>query len=62
MLLRIAATTVVLFVFTSLLSAQPVPFLSEEEYDWLSNEISGDAAYEHIRHFTQFHRGGVPPA
>jgi len=61
MLLRIAATTVVLFVFTSLLSGQPVPFLSEEEYDWLSNEISGDAAYEHIRHFTQFHRGGGTP-
>jgi hypothetical protein len=41
---------------------QEIPFLDEDEYSWLVNEISGDAAYEHIRYFTQFHRprGGAP--
>ena len=33
-----------------------IPFLTEEEYQWLSNEISGDAAFEHIRFMSQFHR------
>ena len=33
-----------------------IPFLNEEEYQWLSNEISGDAAFEHIRFMSQFHR------
>lgn len=44
------------------LTARTAPFLSETEYQWLSNEISGDAAYEHIRFFTRFHRpqGGSP--
>lgn len=42
------------------LDAQPMPFLSEEHYRLLVGEISGDAAYEHIRFHTQFHkpRGG----
>ncbi|MFQ5791324.1 MAG: M28 family peptidase, partial [Acidobacteriota bacterium] len=42
--------------------AQPVPFLTDEEYRHLVGEISGDAAYEHIRFATQFHRprGGTP--
>ncbi|MFQ5928772.1 MAG: M28 family peptidase [Acidobacteriota bacterium] len=53
------------FVFVGLVTgmlAQEIPFLTEEEYTWLVNEISGDAAYEHIRYFTQFHRprGGAP--
>ncbi|MFH1965385.1 MAG: hypothetical protein ABIJ42_07560, partial [Acidobacteriota bacterium] len=33
-----------------------VPFLTEEEYQWLANEISGDASFEHIRYMSQFHR------
>lgn len=42
--------------------AQEIPFLSQEEYDWIVNEISGDSAFEHIRYFTHFHRprGGTP--
>ncbi len=44
------------------IQAQEIPFLSEAEYQWLVNEISGDQAYEHIRYFTQFHRprAGAP--
>ena len=42
--------------------AQPVPFLSEEDYQYLVSEVSGDAAYDHIRFATRFHRprGGAP--
>ena len=60
-MLRISVTTAVLLGLMCLALGQPVPFLSEEEYDWLSNEISGDAAYEHIRYFSHFHRAvGTP--
>ncbi len=43
-------------------AAQDMPFLTEEEYRWLAEEISGDLAYEHVRYFTRFHRprGGSP--
>lgn len=53
---------IVALLFGSGLLAQPVPFLTESQYEWLASEISGDAAYEHIRFFTQFHRpgGGSP--
>ena len=39
-------------------TAEPnkIPFLTEEEYQWLANEISGDASFEHIRYMSQFHR------
>ncbi len=39
-------------------TAEPnkIPFLNEEEYQWLANEISGDASFEHIRYMSQFHR------
>jgi Peptidase family M28 len=50
----------VLFLFTSMAAviAEPnkIPFLSEDDYQWLSNEISGDASFEHIRYMSQFHR------
>jgi len=36
--------------------AQELPFLPEAQTAYLAGEISGDAAYEHIRYFTQFHR------
>ena len=37
-------------------AAQVLKFLSEEEYRYLVGEISGDAAYEHLRFYTQFHK------
>jgi hypothetical protein len=37
-------------------SAQSSPFLSDDVYRALVNEISGDIAYEHIRWFTHYHR------
>jgi hypothetical protein len=36
--------------------AQTTPFLSDEEIRMLSNEISGDRAFEHIRWLTHWHR------
>ena len=36
--------------------AQSTPFLSDEEIRTLSNEISGDRAFEHIRWLTHWHR------
>jgi hypothetical protein len=46
-----------LLLFSSV-SAQTLtlPWLTEAEYRYLVNEISGDIAYEHIRYFTLFHR------
>src|SRR5215217_5546183 len=40
----------------NLCAAQTTPFLSEEEIRTLSNEISGDRAFEHIRWLTHWHR------
>jgi hypothetical protein len=39
-----------------LVRAQTTPFLSDEEIRMLSNEISGDRAFEHIRWLTHWHR------
>ena len=36
--------------------AQTTPFLSDEEIRTLSNEISGDRAFEHVRWLTHWHR------
>lgn len=36
--------------------AQTTPFLSDDEIRMLSNEISGDRAFEHIRWLTHWHR------
>ncbi len=51
-----------LFILVSLAAAQTLPFLTEQQYKYLVNEISGDAAYEHLRFTTQFHKpdGGTP--
>ena len=50
----------ILIFIISLVSgiAEPnkIPFLGEEDYQWLANEISGDASFEHIRYMTRFHR------
>jgi hypothetical protein len=35
---------------------QDIPFLPPAQVNLIKQEISGDAAYEHIRHNTQFHR------
>lgn len=42
--------------------AQTLPFFTEQQYKYLVGEISGDAAYEHLRFTTQFHKpdGGTP--
>jgi len=37
-------------------AAQKSPFLGDSVYEALTNEISGEIAYEHIRWFTHFHR------
>jgi hypothetical protein len=37
-------------------SAQTIPFLSDDEIRMLSNELSGDRAFEHIRILSQWHR------
>jgi hypothetical protein len=39
-----------------LASAQELPILAQEHTQLITQEVSGDAAYEHIRHMTQFHR------
>jgi hypothetical protein len=36
--------------------AQTSPFLSDRLYRDLANEISGDRAYEHVRHLSHYHR------
>ena len=41
--------------------AQESPFLSGRTHQLLNGEISGDAAFETIRFFTQFHRLGNSP-
>ncbi len=40
----------------NLCAAQTTPFLSDEEIRMLSNEISGDRAFEHIRWLSHWHR------
>src|ERR671914_2957443 len=41
---------------SNLCAAQTTPFLSDEEIRMLSNEISGDRAFEHIRWLSHWHR------
>nr|BCX01811.1 MAG: hypothetical protein KatS3mg041_1857 [Bacteroidota bacterium] len=38
--------------------AQELSLLPMEQIRWIWQEVSGDAAYEHIRYLTQFHRPG----
>jgi hypothetical protein len=44
------------FGFFSVVSAQNLPVLNPEYTRQITQEVSGDAAYEHIRFQTQFHR------
>ncbi|MCS7081442.1 MAG: M28 family peptidase [Bacteroidetes bacterium] len=39
-------------------SGQEFVLLPPEQVRWIWQEVSGDAAYEHIRYMTQFHRPG----
>jgi hypothetical protein len=58
---RLAAvfTALTLFVSSSPAPrAQTLSFLTDAEYKYLVGEISGDAAYEHLRFTTQFHKPG----
>ncbi|TKJ34169.1 hypothetical protein CEE39_02745 [bacterium (candidate division B38) B3_B38] len=57
----LALLIVLIFVSPLLVKSQQTPFLSDEEYRLLANEISGDIAYEHIRLLTQWHRPGSSP-
>jgi hypothetical protein len=41
--------------------AQTSPFLPDDVYTAVVNEISGDRAYEHIRHLSHFHRTDPGP-
>jgi hypothetical protein len=45
----------VLVLFAAVAVAQSSPFLPEDTYRKLVNEISGDNAYDHLRALTQFH-------
>jgi hypothetical protein len=38
------------------LTAQTIPFLTDDEIRMLANELSGDRAFEHIRVLSQWHR------
>ena len=57
---RLLALAAMLAATAAGAAAQDPPFITRAEYMALTREISGDAAYEHVRHFTQFHkpRGG----
>ncbi|HWS86000.1 MAG TPA: M28 family peptidase [Pyrinomonadaceae bacterium] len=50
------AATLLLSPLAPVCRAQTTPFLSDEEIRMLSNEISGDRAFEHIRWLTHWHR------
>jgi hypothetical protein len=57
-------STIAVWLFCALLAgttgpgakAQTIPFLSDDEIRMLSNELSGDRAFEHIRVLSQWHR------
>ena len=50
------ACVVALLPFSQTARAQTTPYLSDDEIRMLSNEISGDRAFEHIRWLTHWHR------
>ena len=50
------ACVVALLPFARPARAQTTPYLSDDEIRMLSNEISGDRAFEHIRWLTHWHR------
>ena len=48
--------TVIFISVTTTCSAQSTPFMTDEEIIMLTNEISGDRSFEHIRRLTPWHR------
>ncbi len=55
--LRLAvAAALLLSPFTKFAAAQTTPFLSDDDIRMLSNELSGDRSFEHIRWLTHWHR------
>ncbi len=51
-----AAAAFLTFAAPSAVRAQTSPFLPDDLYRTLVNEISGDRAYENVRHLSHFHR------
>lgn len=58
--MRFPRLFVVVLMLAAAAAAQSSPFLPEDTYRKLVNELSGDNAYDHLRGLTQFHSpGGV---
>lgn len=58
--MRFPRLLLVVAVLTASAFAQTSPFLPEDTYQKLVNEISGDNAYDHLRDLTKYHSpGGV---
>jgi len=55
-LLRTAVVAMALLLPVSRGAAQSIPFLTDDEVRMISNELSGDRAFEHIRVLSQWHR------
>ncbi|HLL75581.1 MAG TPA: M28 family peptidase [Pyrinomonadaceae bacterium] len=55
-ILRAALACSLALAQLSTVGAQTTPFLSDEEIRMLSNEISGDRSFEHIRWLSHWHR------
>src|SRR5688500_10412635 len=56
MFLRLLTLNAALIFLASPVAAQRLTILADEHVRLISEEISGDAAYAHIRHNSQFHR------
>lgn len=55
---RMVALTLGFVFLVRAAAAQNLPLLPENRVRLITQEVSGDAAYEHIRFMTQFHRPG----
>jgi hypothetical protein len=60
--MRCVLPVVLILIHAPALVAQQLPLLDPAHIAHITQEVSGDASYEHIRHNTQFHRpgGGAP--
>ena len=56
--MRLPCLAAVLLALPASALAQSSPFLPDDTHRALVNEISGDRAFEHVRHLTHFHRTG----
>jgi hypothetical protein len=55
---RLAAAAALALALPARATAQTSPFLPDPLFRDLVNEISGDRAFEHVRHLTHYHRTG----